>query len=195
MKPTIEEIRKEVLESNRCVMLEDQAEKDCYVAYLNYKVVRALYELAEESAPPHITWNDCIVLITGAGQIRDAAFKVLKQAFIRFFNTGWFNFNAQTPTFISDDDPGVEDGVIKSVRFFLPDAGRALIDWFFLQAEVIHYTEQLYTGKTSSWNEYTAELLRKGKLWEKLRSGFQDALDRIDFRDAWVAEIEAGNVF
>lgn len=193
MQPTIEEIRKEVIDSNRCVMLEDLTEKDCYLGYLNYKNVKALYELLGETAPPDVTWDECIKLVTGVRNVRDAAVRVLSQSITSFLKESCFNFQAITPSLLNDDEPGVEDGIIRSVQFFPQDVGRTVIDWFFLQAEIIQYTCLLYGGITTSWDEYTTELLRKGELWDTLRTAFQDALARIDFRAAWADEIEAGN--
>lgn len=181
-----DKIQQEIIDSNICVTLEDE-NKEYYVACLNYRVILGLYELANDESPDSVSWDDCVQLITGSREVRDEAVDVLRRTVTGFAEKNWFNYRAKAPEPIPEGAPGVENGVIKSVEFFPRDVSFSVIDWLFIQAEIGHYRYLRSIGKACTWREYTAKLLEKGPLWDALRTAFQEALDRIDFRPAWAA--------
>lgn len=66
----------------------DYGELDSYAEFVQYRVQRDLYELSEERAPGNILWEDFVLLMRSAEELRDVSRAVIcrrmKEAFFDF---------------------------------------------------------------------------------------------------------------
>ena len=66
----------------------DYDELSCYAEFVQYRVQRDLYELSEERAPGNISWEDFVLLMRSAEELRDVSRAVIcrrmKEAFFDF---------------------------------------------------------------------------------------------------------------
>lgn len=183
-------IVKEILQSDYYASLDTEKEKETYIGYLNYKVIKAMYELANEGSPQDISWDMCLSVVKHSKVFHDAAVDVLRHTLTEFVNAGDFNFKARTaPVLYDDNEPGEKDGILRSVHFLPADTGCAIIDWFLLRAEIAYYFYLLNMGKKYTWIEYVDTLTQNEEIWSILRTAFQDALGRIDFKERWLTLI------
>ena len=158
----------------------DYGELDSYAEFVQYRVQRDLYELSEERAPGNISWEDFVLLMRSAEELRDVSRAVIcrrmKEAFFDF------DFTEKEIGLFRESDASAGDQPGGALLFSKAE-GIILMGLLLYFAECAHFNRLQDTVRPGCrWEDYFHDLGHDSALWHTVLTGFRDAIQRLDFK-------------
>lgn len=187
----------EILKSTHFLSIESQDINEAYRFYLNYLIQYDLYEvLKAEDRDNLLPWEDFVSVLRHCKNIRERAATVATKTVLKFCMNTCFDFEAIYCQLPFSDEALAEDGdTISCSRLFSLSKEQALINCILLRIEVVQYRRQIDNGKDYSWEDFLVELASERVMWDEIICAFRDALGRLDFKPAWLHEVESMSDF
>lgn len=176
---------------NQQITSDNSEYRNACIKLIEYKVLRALYEISQEGVPKgeeKFSWDDCVKVMRASPELLNVAEPVVLYTMEDFIINIGFDYEATGGHLIEENEPGMVNGVLQAVKLFSEETGEYLYDFFFLNAEVMFYNQQLSAGKNYSWKEYLAEIQSDRSMWDKIIAAVHDAFRRMDFKVGWAAD-------
>ena len=123
---------KDIVESNKLLMIEDEKECFTYLGFIYYRTLRGLYEVCIEE-DSEITWKNCMQAMRVSPAVRRIAQKVITDTLDDFLANHTYDFNNPVIEFIQDNEPGEWDDTLHTIHIFKnSEAAVSIISMFFL---------------------------------------------------------------
>ena len=161
----------------------DIDELKVYAGYIQYKVQRDLFELAEEAAPGTIDWENFILMMRGKKELRDICIDVIGQKLENAFFQ--YDFASQQSELFKHLDK-IDGDMIRGARLFSDEDGALLVGLFLYFAEQTHFNHLRETIHPDyKWEEYRLDLQRNHELWMEVLTAFRNTILGLDFKEIW----------
>lgn len=178
----------QILASGRFLSLQEKELVHSYARYLSYRVLWSLYEIVREMPEAEtVTWYDFVNMTSMSQELCDRARKVAYSAVVDFALDGKVDLEIAESHLEFDPEAISEDGDrVYCLTLFAEEQEESLVNIIFLAIEAATYRKRINSGEKCSWDEFLADISSNHSLWDNLMVSFRDALNRIDFMEAWL---------
>lgn len=182
------EFLRQLIRSNRFNGLGGE-ESAVYGEILSYRVQHDYYEYFKEKTEDPVTWEQFANVMRKFPGWVEGCVAVLKYTLAQTSTGKYFNFQLDTvrlpPSLISDGS----GGLLHAVKLFDDRQRHAIVNLFFLQAEIDYYFRIRDKRRRYTWDRYQRDLIRNRRMWRTIDMAFRDGFARLDFKPGWQAEL------
>ncbi|WP_298069853.1 hypothetical protein [uncultured Mailhella sp.] len=158
-----------------------------YGELLSFRVQRDYYEILRKKTGDPVTWESFLGLMQHFPGWVTASNAVLKYTLAQKSTGRFFNFHVKRIRLPADLTFDSGDGMLRSARLFDDTQRRAIVNAFFLQAEIDYYYQLRGRRRNYSWEKYQRDLGKNQRMWRAVDLAFRDGLLRLDFKPGWQA--------
>lgn len=146
---------------------------------MSYRVEQAQFALLQEECED-LTWEEYLYYLSQSSQMQENARRAVFRA-QRNFAPDQFDFE--------NPEHGENRELVSIIRIFEENWVNAITVFFLFKAELEHHRRLCAEeGTVYSLKQYMRDLWEDKSLRAALRAGYEDAVQRLDFRKAWIEE-------
>lgn len=189
-----EEFLRQLIRSNRFNGLGGE-ESAVYGEILSYRVQHDYYDYFKEKTEDPATWEQFANVMREFPGWVEGCVAVLKYTLAQTSTGRYFNFQLDTvrlPLSLISDGSG---GLLHAVKLFDDRQRHAIVNLFFLQAEIDYYFRTRDKHRHYTWDRYQRDLIRNRRMWRAIDMAFRDGIARLDFKPGWQADLPETKAF